>query len=141
MENRYELRYISNKDGKEKRFVCLGDKKKDESVKKCKDNGVKVVSVKKLYPVSERIEFGLESMYEHARYMMECEYADGNITDEEYDFWESIAEECGNLMHSGWLPGKEYGRAKELTIEREWIRYNRCLAAGMSERDAGYALG
>lgn len=30
---------------------------------------------------------------------------------------------------------------KEITVNREWIRYNRCLAAGMSEREAGKALG
>lgn len=102
---------------------------------------VKVIKGVKYYPVSERIEFGLESMYEHARYMMECEYPDGNITSDEYDMWEGIAEECARLMHHNWLSGKDYGRAKELTINREWIRYNRCLAAGMSEREAGQALG
>ena len=141
MESRYELRYISNKDGREKRFVCLGEQHRDTNVAKCKRNGIKVVAVNKLYPVSERTEFGLESMYEHAWYMVECEWTDGNITDEECDKWEAIADECEGMMHRGWLPGKEYKRAKELTIEREWIRYNRCRAAGMSERDAGYALG
>lgn len=102
---------------------------------------VKVIKGVKYYPVSERIEFGLESMYEHARYMMEVEFPDGNITCDEYDFWENIGEECIRLMHHNWLSGKDYGRAKELTINREWIRYNRCLAAGMSEREAGQAFG
>ena len=102
---------------------------------------LKVINGVNHYPVSERIEFGLESMYEHARYMMECEYPDGKITDEEYDHWEALAEECEGLMQRGWLPGREYAQAKEITVQREWIRYNRCLAAGMSEREAGLALG
>lgn len=102
---------------------------------------LKVIKGVKYYPVSERIEFGLESMYELCRTKMECDYPDGLITDEEYDQYEALSEECARLMQRGWLPGKEYARAKQITTDREWIRYNRCLAAGMSERDAGYALG
>lgn len=98
---------------------------------------VKVIKGVKYYPVSERIEFGLESMYDHAMYMIECE----DLTDEDREKWYGIADECERLMHRGWLSGKDYGIAKKLTVEREWIRYNRCLAAGMSEREAGQALG
>lgn len=102
---------------------------------------IRVIKGVKYYPVSERIAFGLESMYEKARYMMECEYPDGNITDDEYDRWEALSEECERLMHRDWLSGKDYGRAKQITVDREWMRYNRCLASGMSEREAGQALG
>ena len=102
---------------------------------------IKVINGVKYYPVSERIRFGLESMYEHCRYMMECEYPDGNISDEQYDFYEKLSEECERLMCYDWLKGADYGRAKQITIDREWIRYNKCIAAGMSEREAGYALG
>ena len=91
--------------------------------------------------MSERIRFGLESMYEHARYMMECEYPEGKINDDEYDKWAALSEECEDLLCRTWLTGKEYTRAKQITVDREFIRYNRCLAAGMSERDAGQALG
>lgn len=102
---------------------------------------VKVINGVKYYPVSERIQFGLESMYEHARYMIECEYPEGKITDDEYVYWFDLSEECQNLMcHRGWLKGKDYGRAKEITTNREWIRYNTCLAAGMDETEAGKAL-
>ena len=101
----------------------------------------RIINGVKHYPVSERIEFGLESMYDHAQYMMQCEYPDGNISRGEYDFWEGIAEDCARLMHHDWLSGKDYARAKKLTVDREWIRYNRCLAAGMSEQEAGLALG
>lgn len=103
---------------------------------------IRIVNGVKYYPVSERIQFGLESMYEKARYMIECEYTDGKLTSEERDKWEALAEECETLMSNrGWLSGKDYGRAKQITTDREWMRYNRCIAAGMSERDAGYALG
>ena len=32
---------------------------------------------------------------------------------------------------------KEFERVKEITVNREFIRYNKCLAAGMSEQEAG----
>lgn len=103
---------------------------------------VRIINGVKYYPVSERIQFGLESMYDKAQYMMQCEYPDGNITDAEYDKWEALAEECSRLScNRGWLSSKDYGRAKQITTEREWMRYNRCLAAGMTEREAGQALG
>lgn len=102
---------------------------------------VKVIKGVKYYPVSERIEFGLESMYDKAMYMITCEFPDGKISNEELDRWMDIADECARLMNRAWLSGKDYGIAKKLTIEREWMRYTRCLAAGMSEREAGQAFG
>lgn len=102
----------------------------------------RIIKGVKYYPVSERIRFGLESMREHARYMVECEFPDGNISLEDCEMWEDLADECEKLMDKGsWLCWKDYSRAKEITIDREFIRYHRCLAAGMSERDAGQALG
>ncbi len=103
---------------------------------------VRIIKGVKYYPVSGRIQFGLESMYDKAQYMMQCESPEGKITWEEYERWEAIANECSRLScNRGWLSGKDYSRAKQITTEREWMRYNRCLAAGMSEREAGQALG
>ncbi len=100
---------------------------------------LKIIDGKKYYPVSERIEFGLESMYEHARYMVECERE--KLSEKEIDYWWDIADECSRLMHRGWLCGKDYGKAKELTFNREMIRYHRCLDAGMSEAEASKCFG
>ena len=38
---------------------------------------------------------------------------------------------------SGKVTGKEYGRIKAIVEWRTMARYARCLASGMSERDAG----
>lgn len=102
---------------------------------------VRMINGVKHYPVSERIRFGLESMYDKAMYMITCEFHEGKISNEDLDRWMDIADECERLMHRSWLSGKDYGIAKKLTTEREWMRYNRCIASGMSDRDAGMALG
>lgn len=51
-----------------------------------------------------------------------------------------LREECGNLEWAakrGKVTGKEYGRIKQLVNWRVVQRYARCMASGMSERDAG----
>lgn len=101
---------------------------------------IKVVNGVKYYPVNERIRFGIESMYEHARYIIECVYPEGKISDAELDRWESVAEECSRMYGQYWLNGKDYARAKELTEEREWIRYFTCIESGMDEDRAAAAF-
>ena len=99
---------------------------------------IKVINGVKYYPVSERIRFGLESMRDHAYYKVECEWKE--LTQEQIDHYYNLIDECekllGSITRDGFMAGKNYGRAKELTIAREYIRYNKCLEAGMSEREA-----
>ena len=59
-----------------------------------------------------------------------------NDFDDLYD----LIEECETLQmiaKSRKVTGKEYGRIKEIVSWRVDQRYLRCLASGMSERDAG----
>ena len=65
----------------------------------------------------------------------------GETMDEER--LDEFREEVGELLAiatSRKVTGKEYGRIKAISDERNMIRYARCLEAGMSERDAGYAF-
>lgn len=101
----------------------------------------KVVNGKKYYPVSERYFFGLQSMYEHCAYLLECEY--DNLTAKEVSNIMTLQSECDELItkaRRGYVDGKTIGRIKNITYQREWIRYQACLAAGMDEREAAKAL-
>ena len=63
----------------------------------------------------------------------------GTVCRDEDDIY-ALKEECNRLewtAKSGKVTGKEYGRIKEIVTWRVSARYARCLASGMSERDAG----
>lgn len=96
------------------------------------------MSEKKYFLNRERWIFGLESMRDHCSYMLECEWDD--LSDDEIKYYDNLREECQNLLwknsHGG-LTGKEVERVKDITVNREFIRYNKCLAAGMEEKEAG----
>lgn len=58
----------------------------------------------------------------------------------DFDDLHDLIEECETLQmiaKSRKVTGKEYGRIKEIVSWRVDQRYQRCLASGMSERDAG----
>ena len=58
----------------------------------------------------------------------------------DFDDMYALIEECDMLQmiaKSRKVTGKEYGRIKEIVSWRVDQRYLRCLASGMSERDAG----
>ena len=109
---------------------------------------VLTIKGEKYYPLSERIVFGLESMHEHARCMLEGYWQDRGedpLTPEQEEHWQKLADECNDILYGkvvyrgsrwGYLPGKDYARAKEITEERELLRYQVCIANGMSEADA-----
>lgn len=50
MEERFQVRYISKKDGQEKVFCPRSKAKLDEQLAICEENGIRVLSCKKLYP-------------------------------------------------------------------------------------------
>ena len=102
----------------------------------------KMIDGVKFYPVSERMMFGLESMYEKCMTRMELD----ELRDDEYEHMDALMEECEKLIctvqhYRGFASGKDYGRIKKITQDREWMRYQTCLAAGMSKWDAARALG
>lgn len=115
--------------------------KKEEQLNICKERGIKVLGAYKLYPVSERWLFGLESMRDKCTYWLTCEYE--NFNDEEIEKIEKLQEECEELLwkiRNGWADGKTFGRMKEITYQREQMRFNTCIANGMSYEKAAEAL-
>jgi len=96
----------------------------------------------KKYRVNESEHFNLYSMYERLKVMeieMECEERpwDDSIFDR--------IEEVENLMDKAYCVGAlvdwpTLKRIREIQAERQMIRYNRCLTAGHSERDAAVAF-
>ena len=102
---------------------------------------MKVVNGVKYYPMSERWLFGLESMRDKCQYWLICEY--DNFTAEEVEKIEALQDECEDLLwktRSGWADGKTFERIKEITYQREQIRFNVCIENGMSYQDAARAL-
>ena len=103
---------------------------------------IRMINGVKHYPISERFLFGLESMYDKCEFWLTCEY--DKFSSDELDAIEEKRDLCEELLgkaQRGWVDGKTFGKIKEITEEREWMRYRRCLENGMSERDAAYSLG
>lgn len=93
--------------------------------------------MKKYHFHKEKYIFGLESMRDHCSYMLLCE-AD-NLASDEWEYYENLRDECQELLDKnayGGLTGKEVERVKEITFERETIRFHKCLAAGMPYEEA-----
>lgn len=64
----------------------------------------------------------------------------GKVMDEDdlYSFIQEMEDlEC---KAHGRVTGKEYGRIKAISDERNLIRYATCISSGMDEKDAGYAF-
>ena len=103
----------------------------------------------KTYYCNSSMKFNLDSMItlvQNIRY----DLRDGEIESAEICgkkvTWENVDELLDELydLHGKALfrtvTGKEYGRIKQIQEERQMIRYCKCLAAGMSEQDAGLAF-
>lgn len=101
------------------------------------------------YFVKENYRFNLDSMitkvwcyiYDIQEGKYEYVYLMGRKMDEEA--LDVFKDECEDLLlkaQCGKVTGKEYGRIKAISDERNIIRYATCLEKGMSENDAGYAF-
>lgn len=100
------------------------------------------------YYVKESYRFNLWSMHDHI-WCCIYEVEDGNCNEVELmgermdlDRLYQFKEEVEDLMAvaNGKVTGKEYGRIKAISDERNLIRYATCLSKGMSEEDASYAF-
>ena len=110
--------------------------------------GSTMASAERKYWVKMNYRFNLDSMHNHVWCLIY------DIEDGLYDSVELLGErmdvdrlyefkeELEDLMSKafGKVTGKEYGRIKAISDERNMIRYATCLNNGMSERDAGYAF-
>lgn len=96
----------------------------------------------KKYRVNESEHFNLMSMYDHLK-AREIEMIEGEIPWD--DSIEDRIEEVENLLEKAYCVGASVDwptlkRIREIKVERQTIRYNRSLAAGSSEKDAGLAF-
>ena len=104
----------------------------------------------KTYYCNSSMKFNLDSMITLVQ-NLKYDFESGELTGEVevcgktidavsvYDLLEELYDLHGKALF-GKVTGKEYGRIKEIQGERQMIRYAKCIAAGMSERDAGYAF-
>lgn len=77
--------------------------------------------------------------------MRDGEYSSVKVLGKVYDKITiyDLIEECQELLGKanwGKVTGKEYGRIKAISNERDMMRYNTCIAKGMSESKAAYAF-
>lgn len=96
----------------------------------------------KKYRVNESEHFNLYSMYEHLK-VLEIEMEDGERPWDNSIF--DRIDEVETLMEKAYCVGAlvdwpTLKRIREIQSERQFIRYNRCIAAGASEREAGIAF-
>ena len=102
----------------------------------------------KKYFVKHNYRFNLDSMRIHVMNMID------DVRDGKYETVELMGEkmdedrliefkdEVEDLMTKAYGPvcGKDYGRIKAISDERNMIRYATCMSKGMSERDAASAF-
>ena len=92
---------------------------------------LRVVNGVKFYPVSENIKFNLEACHDKMSLMMYDAEREGD-----WDSYEKIqkqrdlADELSWKASSGWLSGKDYGKAKELVAWRIEKRIEANVEAG-----------
>ena len=107
-------------------------------------SGIIMAQVKKYY-VKLNYRFNMDSMLTHVMNLID-DIRDGKFetvelmgeTMDEYRL-EEFREELEDLMAKAYYPvcGKDYGRIKSISDERNMIRYVTCMAQGMDESDAG----
>ena len=96
----------------------------------------------KMYRVNESEHFNLMSMYDHLK-AREIMMQEDEIPWE--DDIEDRIEELDNLLEKAYCVGAlvdwpTLKRIREIKVERQMIRYSRCISAGYSERDASMAF-
>lgn len=104
--------------------------------------------VEKKYFVKESWIFNLESMHDKCFCLMydiqegriQCPFeVAGKTINDESDLYDLINEAGAlhDIAFGGKVTGKQYGRIQEIVAWRVNARYNRCLASGMDEKEAG----
>lgn len=101
------------------------------------------------YFCNSSMKFNLDSMYTHVK-VAEYRMIDGEIDAIEVcggkwtlDNIDELLAEIDDLLNKavwGKVTGKEYGRIKAISEERQVIRYCQCIDAGMDENRAAYAF-
>lgn len=135
-EQKWELRYISKKDGKEYNCYSNSEEKKNEQLRICKERGIKVIHCKKLYPFStmkNQHNFELiNNICHNTMYDMEAGEIEWNKA--EYDRLADLQEKAERFfllpLPVAWLPWEDWKDAKELASMAVIHRQNACIEAG-----------
>lgn len=102
----------------------------------------------KKYFVKMNYRFNLDSMHTHVLNLID-DIRDGKLETVELmgetmdeDRLEEFKDELEDLMSKMYYPvcGKDYGRIKAISDERNMIRYTTCIAKGANENDAALAF-
>ena len=106
------------------------------------------MSNERKYWVKQNMRFNLDSMHDHV-WCLIYDMEDGlydtvELLGEQMDVDRlyELKDELEELSVKAWgkVTGKEYGRIKEISDERNLIRYAMCINSGMSESDASLAF-
>lgn len=135
-EQKWELRYISKKDGKEHNCYPNSEEKKNEQLKICKERGIKVIHCKKLYPFStmkNQHNFELiNNICHNTMYNMEAGEIEWN--EAEFNRLADLQEKAERFfllpLPVAWLPWEDWKDAKELASMAVIHRQNACIEAG-----------
>ena len=138
-EERYELRYISKKDGTVKNCYPRSSAKKDEQLQICKENGVKVIHCRKLYPFNtEANQHNFMLISNKCRNIM-SDMESGEIPwdEAEYDRLSATKEKADELFELplplAWIPWETWKDAKEISTQAIVLRQEACVASGHPE--------
>lgn len=135
-EQRWELRYISAKDGTEKVCYPRSEEKKNEQLDLCKQKGITVLSCKKLYPFStEKNQHNFDLIHNICMNRMNDMFiGEAEWNEEEYDRLESMKEKAEEFfclpLPIAWLPYDKLAEARELAQMAIIHRQNACIEAG-----------
>lgn len=134
-ETRYELRYVS-KSGQEKVCYPRSEEKKNSNLALCKENGIRVISCKKLYPFSmEKNQHNFELIRNIClNAMFDMDSGEVPYDKAEYDRLSALSEQAERLwclpLPIAWIPYETLREAKELAHMAILHRQNACIEAG-----------
>ena len=144
-EERFELIYIG-KDGAEKRCYPRSNTKKEENIRICEENGLKVVSCRKLYPFSTmRNQHNFEliaNICSNTLYDMDMGVIPMN--EAEFDRLQKTRDQAEKYftydLPIAWVPWEEYKEMKELATAAICHR-DEANARAQSYRDSNWRPG
>lgn len=135
-EVRYELRYVSSKTGTEKVCYPRSEEKKNEQLAVCKQNGIKVLSCKKLYPFStEKNQHNFDLIHTVCMNAMhDMESGETPWDEAEYDKLYALKEKAEKYfcleLPIAWLPYEELVEAREIATAAILHRQEACIRNG-----------
>lgn len=138
-EERFELRYVSLKDGTEK--VCYPKSKagKDEQLRIARERGIKVISCKKLYPFNTEknqhnfmLVANICANRMHDMFMGDAKY-DGAEVDRLEALKEKADKYFGYPLPVAWVTWEDHQEMQELAMMAVMRREQTCIESGRTD--------